>query len=236
MTLLRVKDLHVYYGESHILHGINISVNRGEFIGVIGRNGVGKTTFLKSIIGLLKARHGSVIFKDLEITNQPPYEVSKRGISYVPQGREIFPGLTVLENLKLGFLAKRKRGKNKYDFDLIFDFFPVLKRRLNQKGGTLSGGEQQMLAIGRGLLADPELLLLDEPTEGIQPSIVQEIKDRLKFMNQKLGLSIILVEQNLELTFQLVNRSYLIEKGQIIKEGPPDELKDDDLIKKHLAV
>jgi urea transport system ATP-binding protein len=235
MTLLSVKDLHVYYGESHILHGINFLLNEGEFIGVIGRNGVGKTTFIKSIIGLLKVRNGSIVFNDREISNQPPYEISRLGISYVPQGREIFPALTVLENLKVALLS-RKAEERRYSFDLVFDFFPILKARVNQKGGTLSGGEQQMLAIGRALLASPKLLLLDEPTEGIQPSIVRDIEDRLKTINQKLGLAIILVEQNLELTFRLVNRSYLMEKGHIIKEGTSNELKDDDLIKKHLAV
>jgi urea transport system ATP-binding protein len=235
MTLLSVKDLHVYYGESHILHGINFLLNEGEFIGVIGRNGVGKTTFIKSIIGLLKVRNGSIVFNDREISNQPPYEISRLGISYVPQGREIFPALTVLENLKVALLS-RKAEERRYSFDLVFDFFPILKARVNQKGSTLSGGEQQMLAIGRALLASPKLLLLDEPTEGIQPSIVRDIEDRLKTINQKLGLAIILVEQNLELTFRLVNRSYLMEKGHIIKEGTSDELKDDDLIKKYLAI
>ena len=235
MTVLEVKNLDVYYGESHILHGINFSIRNGEFVGVIGRNGVGKTTFMKSIIGLLKVRNGSIVFKNQEIGNRAPYEISKLGIGYVPQGREIFPGLTVLENLKVASLWK-ERKEMKYSFDLVFDFFPVLKAKLNQKGGTLSGGEQQMLAIGRGLLTSPDLLLLDEPTEGIQPSIVQEIEDRLKTINEKLGLSIILVEQNLELIFRLASRSYLMEKGHIIKEGTPYELRDDDLIKKHLAI
>lgn len=235
MTVLEVKNLHVYYGESHILHGINVLIRNGEFVGVVGRNGVGKTTFMKSIIGLLKVRNGSIVFKNQEIGNRPPYEISRLGIGYVPQGREIFPGLTVLENLKVALLWKVKK-EMKYSFDLVFEFFPALKAKLNQKGGTLSGGEQQMLAIGRGLLTSPDLLLLDEPTEGIQPSIVQEIEDRLKTINEKLGLSIVLVEQNLELIFRLVGRSYLMEKGHIIKEGTPDELGDDDLIKKHLAI
>lgn len=235
MTVLEVKNLQVYYGGSHILHGINVSVRNGEFVGVIGRNGVGKTTFIKSIIGLLKVRNGSIIFRNQEIGNRRPYEISRLGIGYVPQGREIFPELTVLENLKVASLWKVRKEK-KYSFDLVFDFFPVLKTKLRQKGGTLSGGEQQMLAIGRGLLTSPDLLLLDEPTEGIQPSIVQEIEDRLKTINEKLGLSIILVEQNLELIFRLVDRCYLMEKGHIIKEGTPYELRDDDLIKKHLAI
>jgi urea transport system ATP-binding protein len=235
MTILEIKNLHVYYGESHILHGINFFIKNGEFVGVIGRNGVGKTTFMKSIIGLLKVRNGSIVFKNQEIENRPPYEISRLGIGYVPQGREIFPGLTVLENLKVASLWKVGKGM-KYSFDLVFDFFPALKTKLSQKGGTLSGGEQQMLAIGRGLLTSPDLLLLDEPTEGIQPSIVQEIEDRLKTINEKLGLSIILVEQNLELIFRLVSRSYLMEKGHIIKEGTPYELGDDDLIKKHLTI
>ncbi len=235
MTVLEVKNLQAYYGGSHILHGINVSVRNGEFVGVIGRNGVGKTTFMKSIIGLLKIRNGSIIFKNQEIGNRRPYEISRLGIGYVPQGREIFPELTVLENLKVASLWKVRKEK-KYSFDLVFDFFPVLKTKLRQKGGTLSGGEQQMLAIGRGLLTSPDLLLLDEPTEGIQPSIVQEIEDRLKTINERLGLSIILVEQNLELIFRLVGRCYLMEKGHIIKEGTPYELRDDDLIKKHLAI
>src|SRR3989304_8244285 len=155
MTVLEVKNLHVYYGESHILHGINFSIRNQEFVGVSGRNGVGKTTFMKSIIGLLKVRNGSIVFKNQEIGNRAPYEISKLGIGYVPQGREIFPGLTVLENLKVASLWKERKEK-KYSFDLVFDFFPALKTKLNQKGGTLSGGEQQMLAIGRGLLTAPD--------------------------------------------------------------------------------
>lgn len=236
MTLLLIKDLHVYYEESHILQGISISVSSGELVGVIGRNGVGKTTFIKSIIGLVKPRSGSIIFKDRQIIDLPPYERSKVGIGYVPQGREIFSELTVLENLKLGLLADIKGRKSNKSFDLALNLFPVLKDRLSQKGSTLSGGEQQMLTIARGLLTNPELFLLDEPTEGLAPYILREIENQLSLMSQRLRVSTILVEQNLELTFRLVNRCYLMEKGQIIKEGTPDELRDDDLIKEHLAI
>jgi urea transport system ATP-binding protein len=214
MALLLVKDLHVYYEESPILHDISIAVEAGEFIGAIGRNGVGKTTFMKSLIGLLKPRSGLILFKDTQIDSLPPYERSKLGIGYVPQGREIFPELTVLENLKLGLIAKGKGKKSKGSFDLAFNFFPVLGDRLAQKGSTLSGGEQQMLAIARGLLADPELFLLDEPTQGLAPYVVHEIENRLRIMNHDLRVAMILVEQNLELTFRLVNRCYLMEKGE----------------------
>jgi len=236
MKLLTLNDIHVFYGEGHILHGIALYVDKHEFVGIIGRNGVGKSTLLKSIIGLLKLRSGSIQFKNRDITNLPPHKVCRLGISYVPQGREIFPDLSVFENLKLGTFSERNGPGPEDTFDLVFSLFSVLKNRLNQKGSTLSGGEQQMLAIARGIVGNPDIFLLDEPNEGLAPFLVKEIESRLRLMNQELGLSIILVEQNLDLVFRLVDRAYLLEKGAVIREGPTVNLKDDDLIRKHLAV
>lgn len=236
MKLLMLNDIHVFYGDGHILHGIALYVNKREFVGVIGRNGVGKSTLLKSIIGLLKPRSGSIQFKNRDITNLPPHKVCRLGISYVPQGREIFPDLSVFENLKLGTFSERNKPDSKDTFDLVFGLFSVLKNRLSQKGSTLSGGEQQMLALARGIVGNPDILLLDEPNEGLAPFLVSQIESRLRLMNQELGLSIILVEQNLDLIFRLVDRAYLLERGAVIREGPTVNLKDDDLIRKHLAV
>lgn len=234
MKFLEISNLHVYYEEGHILQGVSLSVNPGEMIGIIGRNGVGKTTLLKSIIGLLKIRNGKIIFKGEDITKLSAHEIARKGMSYIPQGREIYGELSVLENLKLGSLYKKENTK--ISLNLIFEYFPILKERIKQKGNTLSGGEQQMLAIARALLAEPSLLLMDEPTEGLSPYVVGEIKKYLKIMNEDLGLSIILVEQNVELTFSLVNRVYLMEKGKVVKEGRPSELRDDNLVKKYLTI
>lgn len=236
MNLLKINDVQVFYGEGHILHGITLYVSEHEFIGILGRNGVGKTTLLKSIIGLVRVRKGSILYKEQDITNLTPHKICRFGIGYVPQGREIFSGLTVFENLKLGTFSRRGSSSSEDSFEVVFSLFPVLKNRLNQKGNTLSGGEQQMLAIGRGIVGKPDILLLDEPNEGLAPFLVEEMESRLKLMNEEFGLSLILVEQNLDLVFRLVDRAYLLEKGSVIKEGPVELLKDVDFIRKHLAV
>jgi branched-chain amino acid transport system ATP-binding protein len=236
MKLIVINEIHVFYGEGHILHGITLNVNENEFVGIIGRNGVGKSTLLKSVIGLLRLREGSILFKNQEITNLPPHKVCRLGIGYVPQGREIFPDLSVFENLKLGTFSERNRTGVEDSFDFVFNIFPVLKNRLNQKGSTLSGGEQQMLAIARAIVGNPDILLLDEPNEGLAPFLVKEIESQLRLMNRELGLSMILVEQNIDLIFRLVDRAYLLEKGAVIREGPTTILREDDFIRKHLSV
>jgi urea ABC transporter ATP-binding protein UrtE len=236
MSFLEVNNLHAYYGEGQILHGLSLSFERGQFIGVLGRNGVGKTTLLKSIMGVLRARKGSIEFRGANITKLKSYEVARLGISYVPQGREIFSEMTVLENLKLGkFYRQRKQHSIRSD-SLIYELFPVLKTRLPQRARTLSGGEQQMLAIARALVAEPELLLLDEPNEGLAPILVQEILTCLKRLKQEFELSTMLVEQNVDFVLALVDKVYVMEKGNFVVEGNAGELPHEEFIKRHLVI
>jgi len=231
--ILLVEDLHVLYGPSRILQGVTISVGVGEVVCVLGRNGVGKTTLLRGLMRLTPPRSGRVDFMDQDISKMKPYQIARLGIGYVPQGRQIFPELTVSENLTLG--AVGRPGRNP-DTGLIFERFPILKERLSQKGGTLSGGEQQMLAVARGLIGEPRLMLLDEPSEGLQPSLVPELMSTLKEVNETLGISILLVEQNLDLAFGLASRGYIMEKGRMVVEGGVDELGQEEIIRRHLAV
>ena len=232
--VLKVEDIHSYYGQSHILHGVSLFLNKGEIVGLIGNNGVGKTTTLRSIMGLTQVRSGKIFFLDREILNWPPYRISRLGISLVPENREIFPGLTVYENLLIG--TKNSRGNQKFNFEKICDFFPILKERLNQKGGTLSGGEQQMLAIARGLAGNPKLILLDEFSEGLQPLIIKNIVEIIKEV-QKEGKSILLVEQDARLAIHLSQRIYIMEKGQISYHASSKELMaDENILRNYMAV
>ncbi len=215
--MLQVKNLHTYYGESHILRGLDISVAPGQIAGIIGRNGMGKTTFLKSVVGLLKPREGEISFEEVDITRLRTEARAKLGIAYVPQGREIFPQLSVHENLLLGLEAHPDRSK-RYD-ESVFDLFPVLKDMLKRKGGVLSGGQQQQLAIARALVGKPKLLLLDEPTEGIQPSIIIDIENVLWKLKERGDVGILLVEQYLEFAWRLSDNYYVMEKGEFTAEG-----------------
>lgn len=215
--MLQVKNLHTYYGESHILRGLDISVAPGKIAGIIGRNGMGKTTFLKSVVGLLKPREGEISFEGMNITGHRTEARAKLGIAYVPQGREIFPQLSVHENLLLGLEAHPERPKA-YD-ESVFDLFPVLKDMLKRKGGVLSGGQQQQLAIARALVGKPKLLLLDEPTEGIQPSIIIDIENVLWKLKERGDVGILLVEQYLEFAWRLSDNYYVMEKGEFTAEG-----------------
>ncbi|NJR65150.1 MAG: urea ABC transporter ATP-binding subunit UrtE, partial [Leptolyngbyaceae cyanobacterium CRU_2_3] len=200
---------------------------------LLGRNGVGKTTLLRSIIGLNKVSRGSVVFGSSDITHAPTYKRARYGIAYIPQGREIIPYLSVLDNLKLGFTARRqKSGKIP---DEIFEFFPMLKQHLNRQGGLLSGGQQQQLAIARGLMCNPQVMLFDEPTEGIQPSIVQEIEATLRRINAEKGITVVVVEQKIDFARQLAQRFFIMEKGSIVAAGKTSELTD-SLIHKYLTV
>ena len=232
--MLSVNDIHVAYGSSAVLQGVSLEVQAGEIVSVIGRNGVGKTTLLKAIIGLLKVRQGSLAFDGDDLTAVPAYERARRGIGYVPQGRLIFPNLTVQENLQIG--ADLDPVKNSGMMDDVLDEFPILRERFRQRGGTLSGGQQQMLAIARALVGNPKLLLLDEPSEGIQPNIVHEMEEKIAALNRRHNLSMILVEQNIEFAAALAKRVYVMDKGLIATEISPDKIMDENIVRNFLAV
>ncbi len=230
--MLSVNAIDVCYGESRILTHLDLSVGPGQVVCVMGRNGVGKTTLLKAIMGLLVPPRGTIVFHGQEITRLPPYERARRGIGYVPQGREIFPGLTVRENL---VLAARGRRPEPEVMEAACGLFPALSGMLGKRGGDLSGGQQQQLAIARALVADPALLILDEPTEGIQPSIVEEIAAVLHRFRQEEGRSILLVEQYLEFAQALADRFYVIDRGGVALKGGRDDFRLDD-VKRLLSV
>ena len=224
--MLAVKNIDVFYGESRILTHLNLSVGEGQVVCVMGRNGVGKTTLLKAIMGLLSPRHGAIELQGRDITAMPPYARARLGIGYVPQGREIFPTLSVHENLVLG--ARRKQPAPA-SLDYVLSLFPALGQMLGKRGGDLSGGQQQQLAIARALIADPALLLLDEPTEGIQPSIVQEIAEVLQRIKQEGRRSILFVEQYLDFARAICDRFYVMEKGVMALEGDRHTFRVDEV-------
>lgn len=233
--MLNLSSLNVYYGESHILRDVDLSINSGEMVCLIGRNGVGKTTLLKTIMGLLKSRTGEINFKDRVIDKVTTDQRAKLGIGYVPQGRDIIPRLTVKENLILGLEAIPKNVKVKKEIPAeIFELFPVLKTMLNRMGGDLSGGQQQQLSIARALMGKPQLLLLDEPTEGIQPSIILEIESAVKQIIKETGISVLLVEQHLHFVRQ-ADRYYAMQKGGIVASGLTSQLSQ-RVIQEFLAV
>ena len=226
--LLQVRDLNTYYGASHVLQGISLDVARGELVALLGRNGMGKSTTLKTVMGLVKGHSGSVTFDGREITGHAPYKVARAGIGYVPEERRIFPELSVLDNLLLGIKGGKIADPSDpkvWTLDRIFEHFPRLKERSEQKGKFLSGGEQQMLALGRSLMGNPKLLLVDEPTEGLAPLMVREVRDVLFEINEA-GVSILLVEHNLKVALSLAHRVYLMGKAHIGFNGTVEELKD----------
>ncbi len=224
MTLLETRGLNTFYGESHILRDIDLSINHGEMVCLIGRNGVGKTTFLKSLIGLLESKSGQILFEGNPINRERPHQRARSGIGYVPQGREIIPYLTVEENLLLGMEAlPGGLAENKKIDSFIFELFPILKTFLTRKGGDLSGGQQQQLAIARALLGSPKLLLLDEPTEGIQPNIVQDIESAVRRIIEEKGIGVLLVEQHLHFVRQ-ADRYYAMQRGGIVATGQTKDL------------
>ncbi|MEM7761960.1 MAG: urea ABC transporter ATP-binding subunit UrtE [Cyanobacteria bacterium P01_A01_bin.40] len=233
--MLRVSNLNVYYGESHILRNVDLSVPAGQMVCLIGRNGVGKTTLLKTIMGLLAPRTGEIFFSDRPLTKLTPDRRAKLGIGYVPQGREIIPRVSVKDNLLLGLEAKPQGRKGNESIpESIFELFPVLKTMLSRMGGDLSGGQQQQLAIARALMGQPRLLVLDEPTEGIQPSIILEIEAAVKRIIAETGISVLLVEQHLHFVRQ-ADRYYAMQKGGIVASGSTDELSQ-QVIQQFLAV
>ncbi|PPS45817.1 urea ABC transporter ATP-binding subunit UrtE [Chroococcidiopsis sp. TS-821] len=231
---LQVSNLNVYYGESHILRNVDLSVPVGQMVCLIGRNGVGKTTLLKTIMGLIRPRSGAIAFHGAIINSKTPDQRAKLGIGYVPQGREIIPRLTVKENLLLGLEARRHNKRTQEISEEIFDLFPVLKTMLSRMGGDLSGGQQQQLAIARALMGQPRLLVLDEPTEGIQPSIILEIEAAVRRIIATTGISVLLVEQHLHFVRQ-ADRYYAMQKGGIVASGHTSELSQ-DVIQRFLAV
>lgn len=230
--MLRIENLSVAYGESLILRDVSLEVGPSQVVCLMGRNGVGKTTLLKSIMGLLRPRSGRIEFLEQDITRARPDVRARAGIGYVPQGREIFPQLTVLENLQVGMLANPERPKQ--EPEEVFEYFPMLKEFLDRKGGVLSGGQQQQLAIARALVANPKLLILDEPTEGIQPSIIALIGDVLTRLKKAGRMSVLLVEQYLDFALQLADRYFVMEKGAIVLSGESAEM-DKEAIKPYLA-
>jgi urea ABC transporter ATP-binding protein UrtE len=234
MTALSITDIHASYGFAPVLRGIHLKLKDNEILTLLGRNGVGKTTLMRLLIGLLKPSQGKVEMNGQLISGLPPNRIARLGISYVPQGRGIFPKLTVGENLILG---TRSTGEKRPTIpEEVFTYFPILKDRRKQKAGSFSGGQQQMLAIGRALCGKPKIMLLDEPSEGIQPNIVQQIGDLIVEIAEKSKISILIVEQNLDLALRVANRCLVMDMGKIVYEGKTEEFKDEMLVKKYLAI
>ena len=224
--ILKASGVNVYYGEGHILRDVDLQIPQGEMVCLIGRNGVGKTTFLKTLIGLLQQKSGSIEYESTQLLKQPPYRRARNGIGYVSQGRDIIPRLTVRENLMLGMEAlPGGMGKNRHIDPFIYELFPILEEFLNRRGGDLSGGQQQQLAIARALLGKPKLLLLDEPTEGIQPSIILDIERAVQRIIKETGISVLLVEQHLHFVRQS-NFYYAMQRGGIVSSGPTSTLSE----------
>jgi branched-chain amino acid transport system ATP-binding protein len=231
--MLKVVDIHTYYGKSYVLHGVSLEVQPGEIVALLGRNGVGKTTTMKSIMGLVAPRRGQVYFDGRELTALPAYRVGRLGLGYVPQGRRIFPDLTVWENLCIGVARGTVTAEV---LDRVFRYFPILAERRRQRGGTLSGGEQQMLAIARALVKQPAMLLMDEPSEGLAPLVVRAMCDTIRALNHE-GLGILLAEQQVATALDLANRVYVMENGMIVFEGRAEELRrHQDLMLRYLGV
>ncbi len=230
--MLELQDVNAFYGKVHVLQGVTMSVGEGESVAVLGRNGVGKTTTLKTIMGLVATASGRITFDGQDLSKIRPHQIPSCGIGYVPQGRGIFPTLTVRENLFIG----APRNPKKHVEDYVFERFPRLKERLVQSGGTLSGGEQQMLAIARCLMMEPRLIILDEPTEGIMPILVQDIRREIKEVNDN-GVSILLIEQNVKTALRLCNHVYIMEKGVIVHDGTAEDVgQQEDVLHRHLGV
>jgi branched-chain amino acid transport system ATP-binding protein len=226
--MLEVRDLHAYYGKSHILHGVSFDVRGGEIVALLGRNGVGRSTTIKAIMGDVRPE-GSIVFRGEQIAGLAPHTIARKGLGYVPENRDIFPGLTVRENLILGMKSTRQRGR--WSFDDVFALFPVLRERLDTPGGVLSGGEQQMLTICRTLMGDPELIMIDEPTEGLAPKMVELVAALLPQIARR-GVSILLVEQKLTIALRVSHRLYLMGHGRIVFEGTPESLRENAAVRK----
>ena len=227
--MLKVSDIHVYYGAIHALKGVWIAVERGELVTLLGANGAGKTTTLKTLSGLMRPKRGYVELEGQSLENTEPHEIVCRGVAHVPEGRKVFPRFTVLENLRIGGYTRSSSALGP-ELDFVFQLFPRLQERQKQFAGTLSGGEQQMLAIGRALMAKPQLLLLDEPSMGLAPKIVEQILENIRAIN-KAGVTVLLVEQNAAMALAISHRGYVLETGEVILEGTSKELAGNDLVR-----
>ena len=230
-TMLTINDINVFYGAIHAIKGVSLEVNEGEIVTLIGANGAGKSTILRTISGLLKPKTGSIQFEGQEIAGMPAHEIVKTGISQVPEGRRIFAEMSVLENLELGAFTRKDKDGIKADMELVFERFPRLKERIGQLAGTLSGGEQQMLAMGRALMSRPRLLLLDEPSMGLAPLLIKEIFAIIQDIN-KTGTTVLLVEQNAKMALSIADRAYVLETGKVVLEGPARDLLGNEEVKK----
>ena len=232
--MLEVTQLNQYYGSSHTLRGVSLTAKKGECLALLGRNGVGKTTLLKCLMGVLPVAQGKVVFNGRDITKLSPHARAKLGIAYVPQGRDIFARLTVEENLLMGMAVKSGRQASRID-DMVYDLFPVLKEMLARRGGDLSGGQQQQLAIARALLASPELIIFDEPTEGIQPSVIKDIGRVIRLLKQRGDIAIVLCEQYFDFARELADQFIVLSRGSVVASGGA-ELMDGEDVKRNLAV
>ena len=232
--MLSASDLRSGYGIGDVLQSFELAIEAGEVVSVLGRNGVGKTTLMKTLIGLLPARRGRIEYQGRDITALGAFRRARLGIGYVPQGRGIFPHMTVRDNLRMGGMVNENRRS--LDFEAVFGYFPFLRERLAQRGGTLSGGQQAMLAIARALINEPDLLLLDEPSDGVQPSVVQELGGFIGTLNRDKGLSVLIVEQNIDLVQTVAQRAYVLDKGTVVAELDRDELESTERVAAYLAV
>ena len=230
MPLLEIENMHSYYGNIHALQGISLTVEEGEIVTLIGSNGAGKTTTLRSINGILPPREGTIVFDGEEIQSTAAHQMISKGIAQSPEGRKIFHRMTVLENLEMGAYHRNDRAGIREDMDRVFELFPRLKERIKQESGTMSGGEQQMLAIGRALMSSPKLLLLDEPSMGLAPVLVERIFDIIKDINRQ-GTTILLVEQNANVALEIATRGYVLETGTIVNEAPAAQLRQDPKVR-----
>lgn len=224
--MLRLDEVRAGYGRTEVLHGVSLSVEPGEMVAVLGRNGVGKTTLLKAIIGAVKISTGRVALDERELTRAPAHDRARAGIAYVPQGRDVFPRLTVLDNLRVAAYGTRQQRWSQ-TLEQVLDEFPILREKAGQPGGSLSGGQQQILALARALMTNPRVLLLDEPSEGIQPSIVDQIADTVCRINAERAISVVLVEQNLDFAAKIAGRAYLMAKGEIVRDLDAEEMLGD---------
>src|SRR5574341_2305404 len=229
--MLELKDVHTYYGNIHALKGISLKVDDGEIVTLIGSNGAGKSTTLRTIQGIIRPRSGTIILDGVALEKLPPHELVARGVAQSPEGRLIFPRMTVMENLEMGAYARKDKDGIKQDLDRVFALFPRLKERISQKGGTLSGGEQQMLATGRALMARPRVMLLDEPSMGLAPILVEQIFKIIEELNQQ-GTTILLVEQNARMALSIAHRGYVLQTGEIHLQGPAAQLREDEEVRK----
>ena len=235
--MFRISEVHAGYGATPILFGVSLEVREGEAVALLGKNGMGKSTLMKTAMGFIKPTRGSIEFEGSDLTRMTPHEIARRGVGFVPENRRIFPGLTVRENLELGLSAVhgRTRALRRERFEEVFHHFPRLHERLEQAGKTLSGGEQQMLAIGRVMMAGARLILMDEPTQGLAPAFVRHIRDMIAAL-KRLGVTVLLVEQNARVALSVCDRGYIMEKGQIVFDGPARELRESPVTREKLGV